>query len=57
MKAAGGGTAGEVTTDYSGDGYEVTVTTSDGSSVEIHLDGSFRQLASPPGHGGPPPAA
>ena len=37
----GSGTAGDVTTDFSGNGYEVTVTKSDGSSVEIHLDGSF----------------
>jgi hypothetical protein len=45
VKAAGGGTAGDVTTDYSGDGYEVTVTKSDGSKVEIHLDHSFDVLA------------
>ena len=31
VKAAGGGTAGDVTTDYFGTGYEVTVTKSDGS--------------------------
>jgi hypothetical protein len=41
IKIVGSGTAGEVTTDFSGNGYEVTVTKSDGSSVEIHLDGSF----------------
>jgi hypothetical protein len=41
VKAAGGGTAGAVTTDFDGDGYEVTVTKSDGSTVEIHLDSSF----------------
>ena len=41
VKAAGGGTAGAVTSDYSGDGYEVTVTKSDGSQVEYHLDSSF----------------
>jgi len=60
VKAVGGGTAGDVTTDYSGDGYEVTVTKSDGSSVEIHLDSSFQALAGPPGGGpgggGPPPS-
>jgi outer membrane lipoprotein SlyB len=37
----GGGTAGAVTTDVSGNGYEVTVTKSDGSKVEVHLDQSL----------------
>lgn len=37
----GSGTAGDVTTDYSQSGYEVTVTKSDGSTVELHLDSSF----------------
>jgi hypothetical protein len=41
VKAVGSGTAGAVTTDVSGNGYEVTVTTSDGSTVEVHLNGSF----------------
>jgi hypothetical protein len=41
VKAAGGGTAGAVTTDMTQQGYEVTVTKSDGSTVEIHLDSSF----------------
>jgi hypothetical protein len=41
VKAVGSGTAGAVTTDFTGNGYEVTVTRSDGSSVEVHLDGSF----------------
>ena len=41
VKAVGSGTAGAVTTDVSGDGYEVTVTKSDGSKVEVHLNGSF----------------
>ena len=41
VKAVGSGTAGAVTTDVSGNGYEVTVTKSDGSKVEVHLDGSF----------------
>jgi hypothetical protein len=31
VKAVGGGTAGAVTTDVSGNGYEVTVTRSDGT--------------------------
>jgi hypothetical protein len=56
VKAAGGGTAGDVTTDYFGNGYEVTVTQSDGSKVEIHLDGSFNVMGPPGGRfGGPPP--
>src|SRR3954452_4371092 len=41
VKAVGGGTAGAVTTDVSGNGYEVTVTKSDGSQVEVHLNSSF----------------
>jgi hypothetical protein len=41
VKAVGGGKAGVVTTDVSGHGYEVTVTKSDGSKVEVHLDQSF----------------
>ncbi len=49
VKAAGGGTAGDVTTDYPGTGYEVTVTKSDGSKVEIHLDSSFSVMAHHPG--------
>jgi len=48
VKAVGGGTAGDVTTDYFGTGYEVTVTKSDGSSVELHLDGSFNVRQGPP---------
>ena len=55
VKAAGGGTAGDVTTDYFGNGYEVTVTQSDGTSVEYHLDSSFNVMSRPPGGpaGGP----
>lgn len=41
VKSLGGGTGGDVTTDYFGTGYEVTVTKPDGSTVEVHLDGSF----------------
>jgi hypothetical protein len=51
VKAAGGGTAGDVTTDYSGSGYEVTVTKSDGTKVEIHLDSSFNTMGPPPAFG------
>ena len=50
MKAAGGGKAGEVTTGFDGQGYEVTVTKSDGSKTEIHLDSSFNAVQG--GHGG-----
>jgi hypothetical protein len=54
VKIVGSGTAGAVTTDYPGTGYEVTVTKSDGSTVEVHLDGSFNELQMPAdGHGGP----
>jgi hypothetical protein len=49
VTAVGGGTAGDVTTDYVGTGYEVTVTKSDGSTVELHLDGSFNVRQGPPG--------
>ncbi len=59
VEAAGGGTAGDVTTDYFGNGYEVTVTKSDGSTVEYHLDSSFNVMAHPTsgpgGWGGAPP--
>jgi hypothetical protein len=55
LKAAGGGTAGDVTTDYFGNGYEVTVTKSDGSKVELHLDSSFAVMGPPAGPGGAPP--
>ena len=56
VKAAGGGTAGEVTTDYFGNGYEVTVTQADDSSVEIHLDGSFEVMGRPAGWSGALPS-
>jgi hypothetical protein len=59
VKYVGGGTAGEVTTDFQGAGYEVTVTRSDGSTVEVHLDRSFNVMGGSVGHGfgfgfGPP---
>jgi len=57
VKSVGSGTAGAVTTDMTGDGYETTVTKSDGSKVEVHLDKSFNAMQ---GHGpddGGPPAA
>jgi hypothetical protein len=37
-----GGTAGAVTTNFTKDGYEVTVTKSDGSKVTVHLDNAFK---------------
>jgi hypothetical protein len=51
VKALGGGTAGAVTTDFPGTGYEVTATKSDGSTVEVHLDSSFNVVQGPSGHG------
>jgi hypothetical protein len=57
VKAVGSGTAGVVTTDFTGKGYEVTVTKSDGSKVEVHLDSSFNTLHGPGGPGGMPPGA
>jgi hypothetical protein len=53
VEAAGGGTAGDVTTDYFGQGYEVTVTKAGGSKIDIHLDRSFQAMPHPMG---PPPA-
>lgn len=41
VKAVGSGQVGTVTTDVSGNGYEMTVTKSGGSEVEVHLHGSF----------------
>ena len=41
VKSVGSGTAGAVTTDITQTGYEVTVTKSDGSKVEVHLDKAF----------------
>lgn len=52
LKYVGGGTAGAVTTDFRGGGYEVTVTKSDGSMVEVHLDSSFNVMDGPGGHDG-----
>lgn len=37
-----GGTAGAVTTNFTKNGYEVTVTKSDGSKVTVHLDKAFQ---------------
>jgi hypothetical protein len=54
VKSVGSGTAGAVTTDFNGNGYEVTVTKSDGSTVEVHLDSSFNVVQGHGGFGGPP---
>jgi hypothetical protein len=53
VKIVGSGTAGAVTTDFTGSGYEVMVTKSDGSTVEIHLDSSFAEVQMPAGGPGP----
>jgi nicotinic acid phosphoribosyltransferase len=52
VKSVGSGTAGDVTTDMTGKGYETTVTKSDGSKVEVHLDSAFSVSQGGPG-GGP----
>lgn len=54
VKLVGSGTAGAVTTDLPGTGYETTVTKADGSTVEVHLDSSFNAFQGPGGQGGPP---
>src|SRR6202000_3180015 len=54
VKAVGSGTAGGVATDASGTGYEVAVTKADGSTVEVHMDGSYNvENHGGPGGGGP----
>jgi len=53
ITAEGGGTAGDVTTDFTGTGYEVTVTKTDGTQVEVHLDSSFNVEQHGPGRHGP----
>ena len=45
----GGGTAGDVTTDMTGTGYEVTVTKSDGATTEVHLDSNLTVFQGGPG--------
>ncbi len=54
VRAVGGGTAGAVATDCTQTGYEVTVTKSNGTKVEVHLNSSFQVMHGPGGHGGPP---
>jgi hypothetical protein len=60
LKSVGSGTAGDVTTDFTGQGYEVTVTKPGGGKVEVHLDSSFTVMQRPPGPalpGAAPPGA
>ncbi len=52
VKFVGSGTAGAVTTDFTQRGYETTVTKSDGSKVEVHLDSSFKAIQGPGRHAG-----
>ncbi|MDE3133669.1 MAG: hypothetical protein KGL15_06365 [Acidobacteriota bacterium] len=47
VKIVGSGTAGAVTTDYQGSGYETTVTKADGTRVEVHLNSSLQEMAGP----------
>jgi len=49
VASVGSGTAGDVTTDFTGQGYETIVTKTDGTQVEVHLDSSFNVMQ----HGGP----
>jgi outer membrane lipoprotein SlyB len=53
VKSVGSGTAGAVTADITGKGFETTVTKSDGSKVEVHLDSSYNVMQGPGGQGGP----
>lgn len=45
VRAVGGGTAGRVTTDRTGTGYDVVVSGSNNGSVVVHLDSSFAAFA------------
>lgn len=53
VKAVGGGTAGAVTADFTKSGYEVTVTKTDGTPSEVHLDSTFAVMTHGGGHDGP----
>jgi nicotinic acid phosphoribosyltransferase len=55
VASVGSGTAGAVTTDFRGNGYEVDVTKADSTKVNVHLDSSFKVQAHPggPRMGGP----
>ena len=54
VKYVGSGTAGAVTTDFTKHGYEVTVTKSDGTQVEVHLDSNLTVMQGGPGRFGGP---
>jgi nicotinic acid phosphoribosyltransferase len=56
VKSIGSGTAGAVTTDLTGTGFETTVTKPDGTKVEVHLDSSYNVIQGPGGRRGAPPA-
>lgn len=51
VKSVGSGAAGAVTNDMTDTGYETTVTKSDGSKVEVHLDSSYSVMQGHGGHG------
>jgi nicotinic acid phosphoribosyltransferase len=53
VKSVGSGSAGAVTSDFTGSGFETTVTKADGTKVEVHLDSSYSVMQ---GHGAPPSA-
>jgi threonine dehydrogenase-like Zn-dependent dehydrogenase len=52
VKAVGGGTAGTVSADFTGTGYETTVTKPDGTKVGVQLDRALRVMQLPGGHAG-----
>jgi hypothetical protein len=52
VKSVGSGTAGDVINDFTGRGYEVTVTKADGTQTEVHLDSNFNVMQHG-GRGGP----
>jgi hypothetical protein len=47
VRLVGSGTAGAVTADITGTGFETTVTKSDGSKVEVHLDRPYNAFQGP----------
>jgi len=53
VKSVGSGTPGAVTNDMTGRGFETTITKSDGTKVEVHLDSSYQVMQGPGGHDGP----
>ena len=57
VTAVGSGTAGAVTSDYTGKGYETTVTKADGTTVDVHLDSSFNASQHDGGGQGDAPGA